>query len=100
MLRHEPACPPDPFVKVQLVAGLKLVKTKKTSCLRGTIDPTYNESFSFRVSHQDLREVSLVFTGEGLAGVWVGEGERSSSSLLTDTSSPGWWRAGSSCLLQ
>lgn len=55
---------PDPFVKVQLVTGLKLVKTKKTSCMRGTIDPFYNESFSFRVLHEDLSEVSLVFTGE------------------------------------
>lgn len=54
----------DPFVKVQLVAGLKLVKTKKTSCMRGTIDPYFNESFSFRVSHEDLSEVSLVFTGK------------------------------------
>uniref|UniRef100_A0AAZ3PWU3 C2 domain-containing protein n=1 Tax=Oncorhynchus tshawytscha TaxID=74940 RepID=A0AAZ3PWU3_ONCTS len=53
----------DPFVKVQLVTGLKLVKTKKTSCMKGTIDPFYNESFSFRVPHEDLSEVSLVFTG-------------------------------------
>ncbi|XP_076122849.1 synaptotagmin-17 [Alosa pseudoharengus] len=55
----------DPFVKVQLVTGLKLVKTKKTSCMRGTIDPFYNESFSFRVLQEDLNEVSLVFTVYG-----------------------------------
>ncbi|KAK3553319.1 hypothetical protein QTP86_034180 [Hemibagrus guttatus] len=55
----------DPFVKVQLVAGLKLVKTKKTSCMRGTIDPYFNESFSFRVPHDELSEVSLVFTVYG-----------------------------------
>ncbi|XP_059924186.1 synaptotagmin-17 [Gadus macrocephalus] len=55
----------DPFVKVQLVAGLKLVKTKKTCCMRGTIDPFYNESFSFHVSREDLREASLVFTVYG-----------------------------------
>ncbi|XP_028842534.1 synaptotagmin-17 isoform X2 [Denticeps clupeoides] len=55
----------DPFVKVQLVIGLKLVKTKKTSCMRGTIDPYYNESFSFRVPQDDLSEVSLVFTVYG-----------------------------------
>ncbi|XP_053532604.1 synaptotagmin-17 [Ictalurus punctatus] len=55
----------DPFVKVQLVAGLKLVKTKKTSCMRGTIDPYFNESFSFRVPHEELSEVSLVFTVYG-----------------------------------
>ncbi|KAM6957290.1 synaptotagmin-17, partial [Aplochiton taeniatus] len=55
----------DPFVKVQLVTGLKLVKTKKTSCMRGTIDPFYNESFSFRVAQEDLSEVSLVFSVYG-----------------------------------
>ncbi|XP_062339914.1 LOW QUALITY PROTEIN: inositol 1,4,5-trisphosphate receptor-interacting protein-like 2 [Osmerus eperlanus] len=55
----------DPFVKVQLVPGLKLSKTKKTSCMRGTIDPFYNESFSFRVPQEDLSEVSLVFTVYG-----------------------------------
>ncbi|KAK1798352.1 hypothetical protein P4O66_007815 [Electrophorus voltai] len=57
--------PRDPFVKVQLVSGLKLVKTKKTSCMRATIDPFYNESFSFRVAHEELSEVSLVFTVYG-----------------------------------
>ncbi|XP_069860119.1 synaptotagmin-17 isoform X1 [Dipodomys merriami] len=52
----------DPFVKVQLVHGLKLVKTKKTSFLRGTIDPFYNESFSFKVPQEELENASLVFT--------------------------------------
>ncbi|XP_048871128.1 synaptotagmin-17 isoform X3 [Brienomyrus brachyistius] len=55
----------DPFVKVQLVTGLKLVKTKKTSCMKGTIDPFYNESFSFRVPQEELSEVSLVFSVYG-----------------------------------
>uniref|UniRef100_A0ABI7XAF1 Synaptotagmin-17 n=1 Tax=Felis catus TaxID=9685 RepID=A0ABI7XAF1_FELCA len=52
----------DPFVKIQLVHGLKLVKTKKTSFLRGTIDPFYNESFSFKVPQEELENASLVFT--------------------------------------
>jgi hypothetical protein len=55
---------PDPFVKIQLVHGLKLVKTKKTSFLRGTIDPFYNESFSFKVPQEELENASLVFTGK------------------------------------
>ncbi|KAL4624513.1 synaptotagmin-17 [Arapaima gigas] len=55
----------DPFVKIQLVTGLKLVKTKKTSCMKGTIDPFYNESFSFRVPQEELSEVSLVFSVYG-----------------------------------
>ncbi|CAD7693896.1 unnamed protein product [Nyctereutes procyonoides] len=52
----------DPFVKIQLVPGLKLVKTKKTSFLRGTIDPFYNESFSFKVPQEELENASSVFT--------------------------------------
>ncbi|OPJ87818.1 synaptotagmin-17 [Patagioenas fasciata monilis] len=54
----------DPFVKIQLVHGLKLTKTKKTSCMRGTIDPFYNESFSFKVPQEELENASLVFTDE------------------------------------
>lgn len=50
-------------MKIQLVHGLKLVKTKKTSFLRGTIDPFYNESFSFKVPQEELENASLVFTG-------------------------------------
>ncbi|XP_048350143.1 protein kinase C-like [Sphaerodactylus townsendi] len=53
----------DPFVKIQLVHGLKLAKTKKTSFIKGTIDPFYNESFSFRVQQEELGNASLVFTG-------------------------------------
>ncbi|NWZ80847.1 SYT17 protein, partial [Poecile atricapillus] len=56
---------PDPFVKIQLVHGLKLTKTKKTSCMRGTIDPFYNESFSFKVPQEELENASLVFTVYG-----------------------------------
>ncbi|NXQ57413.1 SYT17 protein, partial [Anthoscopus minutus] len=66
---HSVACAlcflPDPFVKIQLVHGLKLTKTKKTSCMRGTIDPFYNESFSFKVPQEELENASLVFTVYG-----------------------------------
>ncbi|NXO49211.1 SYT17 protein, partial [Aramus guarauna] len=55
----------NPFVKIQLVHGLKLTKTKKTSCMRGTIDPFYNESFSFKVPQEELENASLVFTVYG-----------------------------------
>lgn len=43
--------------------------------MRGTIDPFYNESFSFKVPQEELENASLVFTGNcggvGLAEVWV-----------------------------
>uniref|UniRef100_A0A803VC65 Synaptotagmin 17 n=1 Tax=Ficedula albicollis TaxID=59894 RepID=A0A803VC65_FICAL len=62
----------DPFVKIQLVHGLKLTKTKKTSCMRGTIDPFYNESFSFKVPQEELENASLVFTGNCGGGTGLG----------------------------
>lgn len=31
--------------------------------MRGTIDPFYNESFSFKVPQEELENASLVFTG-------------------------------------
>ncbi|KAB0384676.1 hypothetical protein FD755_006593, partial [Muntiacus reevesi] len=62
----------DPFVKIQLVHGLKLVKTKKTSFLRGTIDPFYNESFSFKVPQEELENASLVFTGRHIQRIVLG----------------------------
>lgn len=65
---------PDPFVKIQLVHGLKLTKTKKTSCMRGTIDPFYNESFSFKVPQEELENASLVFTGKSaVVSAWLGQ---------------------------
>lgn len=31
--------------------------------MKGTIDPFYNESFSFKVQSEELEDISLVFTG-------------------------------------
>ncbi|XP_078611607.1 synaptotagmin-17-like [Branchiostoma floridae x Branchiostoma japonicum] len=52
----------DPFVKVQMVVGTRLVKSKKTSCKKNTIDPVFNESVSFNVTPDVLDDVSLVVT--------------------------------------
>ncbi|XP_021093012.1 synaptotagmin-17 isoform X1 [Heterocephalus glaber] len=72
----------DPFVKIQLVHGLKLVKTKKTSFLRGTIDPFYNESFSFKVPQEELENASLVFTGNQCPDEQSGHSQKFLPSLL------------------
>lgn len=74
----------DPFVKIQLVHGLKLVKTKKTSFLRGTIDPFYNESFSFKVPQEELENASLVFTGRWCSRCWCTPGEPCSARCPRD----------------
>ncbi|XP_077979481.1 synaptotagmin-17-like [Glandiceps talaboti] len=52
----------DPFAKIQLLQDLKLVKTKKSSTKKNTIDPVFNESFNFNVSPVLLTEHSLVIS--------------------------------------
>ncbi|XP_077862552.1 synaptotagmin-17-like [Saccoglossus kowalevskii] len=52
----------DPFVKIQMLHGLKLFKTKKSSTKRNTIDPVFNESFNFNVSPAMLCDTSLVLS--------------------------------------
>ncbi|GAB6025874.1 Synaptotagmin-17 [Chamberlinius hualienensis] len=51
-----------PFVRISLVQGSKLMKSRKTSCKRNTIDPEFNEMFSFDVHPSILSEVSVVIT--------------------------------------
>ncbi|XP_022095351.1 synaptotagmin-17-like isoform X1 [Acanthaster planci] len=54
----------DPFVKLQLILDQKVVKTKKTSTKKNTIDPVFNETFSLHVTPSALDEVCL------LVSVW------------------------------
>ncbi|XP_013412204.1 synaptotagmin-17 [Lingula anatina] len=50
----------DPFVKISLLHYDKLIKTKKTTVKKNTIDPVFNESFSFNVTPQQLENTNLV----------------------------------------
>lgn len=52
----------DPFVKVSLIVNEKIMKTKKTSCKKNTIDPVFNESISFNLSARQLEKASLVIS--------------------------------------
>ncbi|CAG5114508.1 unnamed protein product [Candidula unifasciata] len=45
----------DPFVRVTLVLLERPVKTKKTSCKHNTIDPVFNESVSFNLTHEQVQ---------------------------------------------
>uniref|UniRef100_A0A336K0W5 CSON011185 protein n=1 Tax=Culicoides sonorensis TaxID=179676 RepID=A0A336K0W5_CULSO len=49
----------DPFVKVSLVHNNKRLKKKKTTVFRNTVNPVFNEAFSFDVS-KDMLKTSLI----------------------------------------
>lgn len=55
---------PDPYVRTQLVIDEKVMKTKKTTTKKNTLDPVFNESFSFNVAPSSLKSVSVI------ASVW------------------------------
>lgn len=52
----------DPYVKTSLFMGGKRLKKKKTTVKRKTLNPYYNESFTFDVKFEDIEKVSLVVT--------------------------------------
>ncbi|KAH3871067.1 synaptotagmin-17-like [Dreissena polymorpha] len=52
----------DPFVKITLVHFEKPVKTKKTTFKKNTLDPVFNESITFNITHQQLETASLVIS--------------------------------------
>jgi len=47
------------YVRVSLLQQNKVVKTKKTDVVRRSVCPSFNESFSFRMS-QSIADVSSV----------------------------------------
>uniref|UniRef100_T1J5H1 C2 domain-containing protein n=1 Tax=Strigamia maritima TaxID=126957 RepID=T1J5H1_STRMM len=50
----------DPYVKVWLQHGDKKVEKKKTFIIKRSLNPSYNESFTFNVPWERLRETSLL----------------------------------------
>lgn len=71
--------PPGVFVKVSLMKHNKFVKCKKTSAVLGSVNPVYNETFSFKVNIDELDTASLSLTvlqiAEGDSKAW-GKGIR------------------------
>ncbi|KAM6937435.1 synaptotagmin VIII [Xenentodon cancila] len=52
----------DPYVKVQLALDKRKWKKKKTSVKKTTLNPYFNESFTFDVSFDQIQRVSLVIS--------------------------------------
>jgi len=52
----------DPYVKLSLMMNGKRLKKKKTSIKKCTLNPYYNESFTFEVPFEQIQKVQLVVT--------------------------------------
>ncbi|TSK45837.1 Synaptotagmin-1 [Bagarius yarrelli] len=52
----------DPYVKIQLALDKKKWKKKKTSVKKQTLNPYFNESFTFEVSFDQIQRVQLVIS--------------------------------------
>ncbi|XP_067830284.1 synaptotagmin-1-like [Heptranchias perlo] len=52
----------DPYVKIQLMQNGKRLKKKKTTIKKNTLNPYYNESFSFEVPFEQIQKVQVVIT--------------------------------------
>ncbi|KAL9923339.1 synaptotagmin 1 isoform X4 [Glossina fuscipes] len=52
----------DPYVKIAIMQNGKRLKKKKTSIKKCTLNPYYNESFSFEVPFEQIQKICLVVT--------------------------------------
>ncbi|XP_010897567.1 synaptotagmin-2 isoform X1 [Esox lucius] len=52
----------DPYVKIALLQGGKKLKKKKTTVKKNTLNPYYNESFSFEIPMDMMQKILVVVT--------------------------------------
>ncbi|XP_074489155.1 synaptotagmin-1b [Sebastes fasciatus] len=52
----------DPYVKIHLMQNGKRLKKKKTTIKKNTLNPYYNESFSFEVTGEQIEKVQVAVT--------------------------------------
>ncbi|KAK8785241.1 hypothetical protein V5799_008395 [Amblyomma americanum] len=76
----------DPYVKIALMMNGKRLKKKKTSIKKCTLNPYYNESFTFEVPFEQIQKVQLVVTVVDYDR--IGTGTRSRSPRTDRTTEP------------
>lgn len=54
--------PADPYVKIHLMQNGKRLKKKKTTVKKKTLNPYFNESFSFEIPFEQIQKVQVVVT--------------------------------------
>ncbi|KAJ4922720.1 hypothetical protein JOQ06_003998 [Pogonophryne albipinna] len=73
----------DPFVKVVLQHNGKRLKKKKTSVKQNTLNPYFNESFSFEIPFSQIQKVQVLITvydydklgsNDAIGKCWMGYG--------------------------
>ncbi|XDB58894.1 hypothetical protein AB1E18_012299 [Capra hircus] len=52
----------DPYVKIHLMQNGKRLKKKKTTVKKKTLNPYFNESFSFEIPFEQIQKVQVVVT--------------------------------------
>ncbi|XP_066559664.1 synaptotagmin-2 isoform X1 [Amia ocellicauda] len=52
----------DPYVKIHLLQNGKRLKKKKTTVKKNTLNPYYNESFSFEIPFEQIQKIQAVVT--------------------------------------
>ncbi|XP_035222767.1 synaptotagmin 1-like isoform X2 [Stegodyphus dumicola] len=52
----------DPYVKIAIMMNGKRIKKKKTSIKKCTLNPYYNESFTFEIPFEQIQKVQLMIT--------------------------------------
>lgn len=52
----------DPYVKIALIQEGRKLKKKKTTVKKRTLNPYYNEHFTFQVAFENIEQTSLIIS--------------------------------------